>query len=63
MAELTTPDPAGAEDDIREVVREKYAAAARATTDVATTDVEIRASHRVHERAASAIVRARKPAG
>jgi arsenite methyltransferase len=27
------------------------------------TDVEIRASHRVHERAASAIVRARKPAG
>ena len=27
------------------------------------TDVEIRASHRVHDRAASAIVRARKPAG
>jgi arsenite methyltransferase len=33
MAELTTPDPARAQDDIREVVREKYAAAARATTD------------------------------
>jgi arsenite methyltransferase len=32
MAELTTPDPAGAHDDIREVVREKYAAAARAAT-------------------------------
>jgi len=31
MAELTTPDPA--RDDIREVVREKYAAAARAATD------------------------------
>ena len=27
------------------------------------TDVEIRSSHRVHDRAASAIVRARKPAG
>jgi arsenite methyltransferase len=27
------------------------------------THVEIRASHRVHDRAASAIVRARKPAG
>jgi SAM-dependent methyltransferase len=33
MAELTTPDPAPAQDDIREVVREKYAAAARAATD------------------------------
>jgi arsenite methyltransferase len=33
MAELTTPDPARAQDDIREVVREKYAAAARASTD------------------------------
>jgi arsenite methyltransferase len=33
MAELTTPDPARAQDDIREVVREKYAAAARAATD------------------------------
>jgi len=31
MAELTTPDPA--RDDIREVVRERYAAAARAATD------------------------------
>ena len=31
MAELTTPDPA--RDDIREVVREKYAATARAATD------------------------------
>ena len=58
MAELTTPDPARAQDDIRQVVREKYAGAARATTDA-----EIRPSHRVHERAASAIVRARKPAG
>jgi SAM-dependent methyltransferase len=33
MAELTTPDPAPVQDDIREVVREKYAAAARAATD------------------------------
>ena len=33
MAELTTPDPAHTQDDIREVVREKYAAAARAATD------------------------------
>jgi arsenite methyltransferase len=33
MAELTTPDHGPAEDDIREVVREKYAAAARAATD------------------------------
>jgi SAM-dependent methyltransferase len=33
MAELTTPDPARATDDIREVVREKYAAAARAAHD------------------------------
>ena len=33
MAELTTPDPAGAQGDIREVVREKYAAAARAAAD------------------------------
>jgi arsenite methyltransferase len=33
MAELTTPDPAPAHDDIRETVREKYAAAARADTD------------------------------
>ena len=33
MAELTTPGPAGANDDIREVVREKYAAAALAATD------------------------------
>jgi arsenite methyltransferase len=32
MAELTTPDHGPAEDDIREVVREKYAAAARAAT-------------------------------
>jgi SAM-dependent methyltransferase len=31
MAELTTPDPA--RDDIREAVRERYAAAARAATD------------------------------
>jgi hypothetical protein len=30
MAELTTPDPA--RDDIREAVRERYAAAARAAT-------------------------------
>ena len=33
MAELTTPDPARGRDDIREVVHEKYAAAARAATD------------------------------
>jgi arsenite methyltransferase len=33
MAELTTPDHGRAEDDIREVVREKYAAAARAAAD------------------------------
>ena len=33
MAELTTPDPARAPHDIREVVREKYAAAARASAD------------------------------
>jgi ubiquinone/menaquinone biosynthesis C-methylase UbiE len=33
MAELTTPDHGPAEDDIREVVREKYAAAARAAAD------------------------------
>jgi SAM-dependent methyltransferase len=33
MAELTTPDPDHAQDDIREVVREKYAAAAREATD------------------------------
>jgi arsenite methyltransferase len=32
MAELTTPDPARTQEDIRELVREKYAAAARATT-------------------------------
>ena len=36
----------------------------RATLGAAgLTDVEIRASHRVHDQAASAIVRARKPAG
>ena len=34
MAELTTPGPAGANDDIREVVREKYAAAALAAANV-----------------------------
>jgi arsenite methyltransferase len=33
MADLTTPDHAHEQDDIREVVREKYAAAARAATD------------------------------
>ena len=33
MAELTAPDPARAQDDIREVVREKYARAARAATE------------------------------
>jgi arsenite methyltransferase len=33
MADLTTPDPGRAQDDIREVVREKYAAAARADAD------------------------------
>ena len=33
MAELTTPEPAHAHDDIREVVRERYAAAARAAAD------------------------------
>jgi arsenite methyltransferase len=33
MADLTASDPAGGNDDIREVVREKYAAAARAATD------------------------------
>jgi arsenite methyltransferase len=32
MADLTTPDPAG-QTDIREVVRDKYAAAARAAAD------------------------------
>ena len=37
MAELTTPDPARAQDDIREVVREKYAAAARAAADADAT--------------------------
>jgi SAM-dependent methyltransferase len=37
MAELTTPDPAPAQDDIREVVREKYAAAARAVAAQETT--------------------------
>src|SRR3954454_18841834 len=33
MADVTTPDPAPAQDDIREGVREKYAVAARAATD------------------------------
>ena len=33
MAELTTPGPVPANDDIREVVREKYAAAALAAAD------------------------------
>ena len=32
MADLTTPDPAAPQTDIREVVRDRYAAAARATT-------------------------------
>jgi arsenite methyltransferase len=33
MADLTTPDPAAPQTDIREVVRDKYAAAARAAAD------------------------------
>ena len=33
----------------------------RALSDAGLIDVEIRATHRVHEHAASAIVRARKP--
>ena len=33
MADLTTPDPAAPRTDIREVVRDKYAAAARAAAD------------------------------
>ena len=62
--------------DVREQVRERYAAAA--ATQVATTDpsdgcapselgdagltnIAIRETHRVHPQAASAIVRARKP--
>jgi arsenite methyltransferase len=35
----------------------------RALTDAGLVDVEIRETHRVHEHAASAIVRARKPGG
>jgi len=34
----------------------------QALTDAGLVDVEISETHRVHERAASAIVRARKPA-
>jgi hypothetical protein len=34
----------------------------RALADAGLTDVEIRDTHRVHEHASSAIVRARKPA-
>ena len=33
MADLTTPDPAAPQTDIREVVRDRYAAAARAAAD------------------------------
>jgi SAM-dependent methyltransferase len=33
MADLTTPDPTAPQTDIREVVRDKYAAAARAAAD------------------------------
>jgi arsenite methyltransferase len=35
----------------------------RALRDAGLVDVEIRETHRVHEHASSAIVRARKPAG
>jgi hypothetical protein len=52
--------------DVREQVRERYAAAARdfeqALGDAGTTDIEICETHRVHEHAAAAIIRARKPA-
>jgi hypothetical protein len=34
-----------------------------ALSDAGLVDLEIRETHRVHEHAASAIVRARKPAG
>jgi arsenite methyltransferase len=34
----------------------------RALTDAGLTDIEVRETHRVHEHASSAIVRARKPA-
>jgi hypothetical protein len=60
MAELTDEST-----DIRETVRERYAAAAveftQALADAGLTDVEIRETHRVHEQAGSAIIRARKP--
>jgi arsenite methyltransferase len=36
---------------------------AQALKDAGLTDVEIRDTHRVHEHASSAIVRARKPQG
>jgi len=56
MAELTDPGI------LRETVREKYAAQFEQTIAAAGLGlVEIRETHRVHEHAAAAIIRASKP--
>lgn len=62
MAELRSRAGTQMEDGLREAVRGKYAEDFRsALTSAGFEGVEIRATHRVHEHASAAIIRARKP--